>query len=610
MQRFSASRRSSLGVLAAALLIVGTASCGDQNVARPPSTEPELSDPGGCVTVDMAVSSEKITLLSQLADTFNRSGVQVAGQCVFVSPTKRSSGGAATLLAAGWPDPDTNGTPPVIWSPAASAWGAIVNERVGEEIAPPGQAFMLTPLVIAMPKRMADALGYPANAIGFKDIVELANDPQGWAKFGHPEWGAFKLGKTNPNFSTSGLNFTIAQYYAATGKTSGLTVEDLDREDVEAFSRSVEGSVVHYGDITMTFLNNWFRADLRGTALSYASAVAIEEKSIIDYNMGNPDGILDPGEEPRIPKTPLVAIYPKEGTLFSDNPFFILDAPWVTPEQKEAAGLFRDFVQQPENQRKVLEFGFRPGNPVVPVGEPISAANGVDPTQPKAELAVPEPKVLVKALDKWAEQRKSARVLLVLDVSGSMGEPASSGSDLTKLELAQAAAARALDQFKDDDEVGLWVFSTDLGPGGDQQFLELMPVAAIGPNRDAMKARIQTQIPTNGTPLYSATAASYTAMRDSFDVAKINAVVLLTDGVNDDGQPDDDESTLVALIKSLRSGTEGGNSKPVRIFPISYGEGADKATLRRIAEATNSALYDATNPATIDQVFTAVVSNF
>ena len=50
--------------------------------------------------------------------------------------------------------------------------------------------------------------------------------------------------------------------------------------------------------------------------------------------------------------------------------------------------------------------------------------------------------------------------------------------------------------------------------------------------------------------------------------------------------------------------------KPVRIFPISYGQGADKATLKRIAEATNSALYDATNPATIDAVFTAVVSNF
>ena len=42
----------------------------------------------------------------------------------------------------------------------------------------------------------------------------------------------------------------------------------------------------------MTFLNNWFRNDVRGTSLTYVSAVAIEEKSVIDYNKGNPDGVL------------------------------------------------------------------------------------------------------------------------------------------------------------------------------------------------------------------------------------------------------------------------------------------------------------------------------
>ena len=139
-------------------------------------------------------------------------------------------------------------------------------------------------------------------------------------------------------------------------------MEDLARPEVEDFARSVEQAVVHYGDITLTFLSNWFRADARGTALTYTSAVAVEEKSIIDYNSGNPDGELSPGETPRPPKVPLVAIYPKEGTLYSDNPFMVLDAEWVTPEQKQAAALFEEYVQQPENQARVLEYGFRPGN--------------------------------------------------------------------------------------------------------------------------------------------------------------------------------------------------------------------------------------------------------
>src|SRR5438132_13928217 len=253
-----------------------------------------------------------------------------------------------------------------------------------------------------MPRPMAEALGWPAPPIGWADILALARDPNAWASHGHPEWGAFKLGKTNPNFSTSALSATIAQYYAATGKQRDLSLEDLDRPDVDAFARGVESSVVHYGDITLTFLNNWYRNDARGTALTYVSAVAVEEKSVLDHNTGNPDGILDPGEQPRKPRVPLVAIYPKEGTLFSDSPFIVLDAPWVSSRQKQAARAFEAFVKQPENQRRVLKFGFRPGNPQVRVGAPIDRANGVDPNQPQNVLDVPDPPLLVRILDLWA----------------------------------------------------------------------------------------------------------------------------------------------------------------------------------------------------------------
>ena len=311
--------------------------------------------------------------MTDLARTFNEQANQVGDRCTFARVLRKASGAAATLLSAGWPDPEANGPQPVIWSPAASGWGSIVNQRLADQgqapIAPASKPFMLTPLVIAMPQPMAEALGYPDKPLGFKDITELANDPEGWAKFGHPEWGPFRLGKTNPNFSTSGLNFTVAEYYAATGKSEGLTSEDLARPDVEQFASDVEGAVVHYGDTTLTFLNNWYRADARGTALTYVSAVAVEEKSVLDYNRGDPDGVLDPGEVPRPPKVPLVAIYPTEGTLFSDNPLIILDAPWVSPEQQQAAELFRDYVLRPENQQRVLEFGFRPGNPQVAVGD-------------------------------------------------------------------------------------------------------------------------------------------------------------------------------------------------------------------------------------------------
>jgi Ca-activated chloride channel family protein len=594
------------GGLLLTALIATTAACSGSDSG---SADPESGDPGDCIVVDMAVSSEKITLLTELADDFNASDDATTGDdCIFVRPARKASGSAANLIVDGWPEPELNGEPPVIWSPAASGWAGIVNERAGVELAPPGTPFMLTPLVIAMPEPMAEALGYPEEPVGFERIIELANDPEGWASVGHPEWGQFRLGKTNPNYSTSGLNFTIAQYYAATGKNSGLTTEDLRRPEAVQFATDVESAVVHYGDITMTFLNNWFATDERGTSLTYVSAVAVEEKSLIDYNLGNPDGELSPGEVPREPRVPLVAIYPEEGTLFSDNPFIILDTDWVTEEQKAAASVFEEYVQRPENQEKVLEFGFRPNNPNVPVADPISTANGVDPSQPRAELEVPDPDVLVGILDSWAEQRKEARVLIVLDVSGSMGDPAGNGS--TKLDLAQQAAIDSLSQFKDTDEVGLWVFSTDLLESDDPNYREVIPVAPIGTQRQALVDGIAEQFPQSGTPLYDVTKKSYESMLASYDEEKINAVVFLTDGVNDDGVISDDNQQFTDVINELQAGSEGATSRPVRVFTISYGSGADVATLRAIAEATSAAHYDASDPASINQVFTAVISNF
>jgi Ca-activated chloride channel homolog len=596
-----------VGALLATALVVTACSSGDDGGG-------EGADPGDCLVVDVASSPEKIELLTDLAETFNESDEATLGdECVFVRVQSKSSGLAEQLLAEGW-DEGAEGPRPVIWSPASSTWGAVLDQHRDEAGAEPmaGEStpFMLTPLVIAMPQPMAEALGWPDEPIGFADILALTRSGEGWGSRGHPEWGPFRLGKTNPNFSTSGLSALIAQAYAATGKTTGLSLEDLDNPDVAAFAEGVESAVVHYGDTTLTFLNNWYRADQRGNPYQYVSAVAVEEKSVIDYNAGNPDGILDDGEEPRPPRVPLVAIYPEEGTLYSDNPLITLDAEWVDDQERDAAQLFVDFVQTPGNQERVLEYGFRPGNPDVPVGEPITADNGVNPDPPQTLLDVPEPAVLAGLLDDWAQQRKSARVLLVIDVSGSMGDAGDPESGATKLDLAKAAAVEALAQFKDDDEVGLWVFSTDLGDDQSRTVLELVPPRRAGDVREQLANRIQDLVPTNGTPLYEVTQQAYERAVADFDAERINAVVLLSDGRNDDGDTSDDRDQLDDLLATLTEGSEGQATRPVRVFPIAYGEDADLPTLRQIAEATSAAVYDSSDPTSIDRVFTAVISNF
>jgi Ca-activated chloride channel homolog len=278
----------------------------------------------------------------------------------------------------------------------------------------------------------------------------------------------------------------------------------------------------------------------------------------------------------------------------------------VSAKEKKAAAKFEQYVQQPANQKRVLRFGFRPGNPQVAIGAPIDAKYGVDPNQPQTRLELPAPPVLVGLIDRWGQSRKSARVLMVIDVSGSMGEPAGGEGGPTKLDLAKQAAVNALGQFKPEDDVGLWIFSTGISRNDPTDYLELVPIAPIGVQREAVAGKINDLVPTQGTPLYTVTKAADDRLVDTFDAQRINAVLLLTDGKNEDDKNND----LDGLLRTLRARNEGQAANPVRVFPIAYGQDADLPTLKRIAEATNATVYDAVDPKSISKVFLAVVSNF
>ena len=141
----------------------------------------------------------------------------------------------------------------------------------------------------------------------------------------------------------------------------------------------------------------------------------------------------------------------------------------------------------PTTSDAVLEFGFRPGNPAVAIGDPINTANGLNPGKPDTEFATPTPEVLSALVDNWEANRKTARVIILFDVSGSMADLA--GDGFSKLELAKEAVITSLDEFKPEDEIGLWVFSTNLD--GDQDYLELIPPAPLAGIRDDLESTIQ-----------------------------------------------------------------------------------------------------------------------
>ena len=513
----------------------------------------------------MVVSPEKERLLAPLVDEINDGGVEAAGRPVRVEMEVVSSGEATDRIVAGEIEP-------AIWSPASSLWGRLLNYRADRALAPDeSPSLVKTPLVIAMPEPFARALGWPAKPIGWSTLIAEARSARGWAAYGHPEWGAFKFGQTNPEFSTSGLSATVAEYLAAAGKREGLTLGDVRAPKNRKVVRDLQRSVVHYGDTTL-----FFAEQMAARGPTYVSAVAMEEVTVLDYNLRLRTG------GPR-----LVAISPEEGTFYSDNPLIVPDAPWVDADTRAAAEVVSERLISRMTPEVAAEAYFRPPDDAPPVA-PVDAANGADPTEPTALLGLPEPRVMNAIIEAWRVDRKPARVEVVLDVSGSMVEEG-------KLEAAKQGVDGFVRLLQPQDEVGLSVFS-------DEPVVVAEPVP-VRAGRARLLGRVQGLFPEGDTALYDATDQAVARIAERAGDDRIDAVVVLSDGADNAS-----DISLERLQERLRevSGDEGDG---VRVFTIAYGSGAEAELLADIATSGGGRAYVG-DPATIEQVYVEISSFF
>ena len=551
-----------------------------------------------CIPLKVAASNEKSALLVVLADEYEKGRPVVNGRCVDVQVFKVRSGDAEHALAdaRGW-DPLSEGSPePDVWSPAAITWVTLLEFHrqaagLSTNVPPARPSIIQSPLVIAMPKPMAEALGWPDKEIGWADIFDLAQKPDAWKRYGHPEWDPFKLGKTSPLSSTSGLHALIATHYAGGGKGDGSAPEPRTL----AFMRTVESSVVHYGDTVATYLNDLLASDRRGQAEQYVSAIAIEEKQVWDYNHGNPNSEV-PAPRGVVPVVPLVAIYPREGTLIANHPYVVLTTDDV---KHRAADDFLGYLQGPQAQARFQSAGLRgyKGDP----GPEITKANYLDPTRPGSEYRLPVPAVIADIQASWKAIRKSARVLLVIDVGSSMADRAPNTSK-SKLDIAKEAASAALEDFASADEVGLWSFSSS--SGGDPPYHEVVPPGPISQQKATLRHEIEGLQPQGQhKALYTTLDAAVTSMRARYDTARINAVVVLTDGGNDDPT----NNSLNSLQRTLIAQP---NDRFVRVFTVGFGDKADLSTLEDIALAGRGGAYSDKDRRAMVKILVSVISNF
>jgi Ca-activated chloride channel family protein len=341
---------------------------------------------------------------------------------------------------------------------------------------------------------------------------------------------------------------TLAVFYAGAGKTRGLTVEDVTRESTLNYVATLEKTVRYYGEGESAVIQ---QVEQKGR--SYLDAFVVQEQLLIRFNQRNSDK--------------LVAVYPVEGATWADHPLVFLERPEVSSEQREAFREFRSFVLSAEAQALVLSAGYRPTDLSIAldtVSSPIKAALGVDPSQPRTTLQIPGPAVIQVVRDVWQYTKRKTNVYLVADVSGSMqGE---------QLEQAQEAFQAFLGMIKGEQErVGLIVFSSSEA--------EVEPLAELGTNRARLEGQIAGLYAGGDTALLDAVNLAYDRLQQLQDTERINAIVVMTDG-----KENNSSIRLRDLTAKMRRVNQSG--VPVVVFCVAYGSDADTDTLEQLSSAT------------------------
>jgi Ca-activated chloride channel family protein len=475
------------------------------------------------VRVEFVYSPDTEELLAPLIARFNAASFKVRGRSIRIDGRAITSGEAERSIAAGT-------LTPVVWGPASSLWGRLLNADVRREWIPLGnQSIVQSPQVLAIPEQTARKLGWPQRRIGWKDIPRLAAT------------GAFRFAHPSPTTSTSGLSAVAAEYYAVTGKLAGLTIDDVNRARSDV--RKIEWSIVHYAPTAKDLL-----AQLARYGPRYASAVVVQETQVVEFNQQSP--------------WRLIAVYPADGTFVADYPYIVLDGPWVSADERAAALVFWTWLRARVTPEAAARNGYRlaTGAPVLP---PVDAEHGADPTEPNVVLPPPTPDVLTAILAAWKEDRKPADVVLAVDASASRDQAGKIGQ-----------LRRAVDGFVESlarrQRIGLIAFDNDVRT--------VVPLARVGANEHVVRDAVAGLAPKGGTALYDGIAEGI-RQAGAGGRSRTTAVVVVTDGKDDASSLD--LEALISLIR--RSG--------VRIFTVAYGNDADREALERIATASRGKAF-------------------
>ncbi|GAB3877833.1 substrate-binding domain-containing protein [Terrabacter terrigena] len=419
------------------------------------------------------------------------------------------------------------------WIPDSPRWVERVNETAKLNAKPAG-AFAKSPLVIAMDPKQAGTLdGQPK----WLDLV--ASDSP--------------IRMSDPRSTTAGM-LTLASALPKLSAEQGRVV----------IPTLAKGAAPSIDDLFGVY----------NATPGKAAAFPVSEADLIDHNRLYPDHRM-------------VSVTPSEGTPAFE---FSLVNVATDPVRDQAVELLRAYLMTPKAAKIFAEYGIR--STAVPVTMPT-------PQGSVGEVKIgdsPDAAAVTAATDVWQSATTDFSILSVFDVSGSMKDKV---GDTTRVAITQEAAGIALAALPKTTKLGLWVFSIGIGGGG-VDYKELAPIGRL--DDDSHRTQVATAAATlsknvgGGTGLYDTIWAAYQKAKTQYDPERVNAVVILTDGRNEDPNG----ISLEQLKANLRAANDP--DKPIAITTIGIGPDVDPNALSQISKMTFSDFYAAPSPADMTTV--------
>lgn len=549
---------------------------------------------GSPVTATIAADTSISKTLDSLGRQWVNTGPSVHGRCVAVQVITKDSAETAAALSPNW-DQRTDGARPDVWVPESSTWMRLAESRRDAAHMIPARQPSLTrsPVVLAMPQPMADALAKAKVKLTWHDLIGTRLAGMNWSAYGQPSWGAFKLAMPDPSQSTAALNALLA--VADTNDDGQITA--TERQAVSTLWNDSDQGLYQSQSTPDAIIQQLITKTQSDAStqqiLQYVSAFPALEQDVASYNSDD------------APNVKLAAVYPTDGAAAADFPYLVLNwsqaklspkAAQAQQQRDQVANAFLSYLRTASARAQFLSNGYRDANSRG--GADLTPDNGVTRTVSTPVRADMEPSSISLSVSMWAALSRPANILLLVDVSNGMGDTVS-GTNQTKAALLCGAAADTVSLLGPQAKLGLWGFAT--GVSGGKGYAELSPLKALsaggtnGSHLDDVTGDLRNLETGGQLTLYDSAAAAYQKMRASYQAGATNEVVIITGGGTD-------HSTLGLndLTAQLKKGTR--HDQPLPIITIGYGDQAQLSSLQAISSATGGRSYVSDTPSDLGNV--------